>query len=189
MVVEVDHFSSSLGLWRNTTYNVRTCSPLSRSLADIQFLVYDPDLPQSPKLFSAHLLYRALLNIPSLISSWWGNIKDRQLLGAISSFITKHYSPVLISEELRIVKDPSSASELSGENWTIKVSINLGEVIASYTVDDQDMEIAIRLPPDYPLHSIEIREIQKVGVEEKRWRGWLLAVQQTITSQVCLTPL
>lgn len=51
------------------------------------------------------------------------------------------------------------------------------------------MEIAIRLPPDYPLHSIEIREIQKVGVEEKRWRGWLLAVQQTITSQVCLTPL
>ena len=119
-----------------------------------------------------------------MISSWWGNIKDRQLLGAISSFITKYYSPVLISEQLRLIKDPSSAEELSGENWSIKVAANLGEVLASYTVDDQDLEIAIRLPPDYPLHSIEIREIQKVGVEESRWRNWMLAIQQTIASQV-----
>ena len=51
-------------------------------------------------------------------------------------------------------------------------------------VDEQKMEIGVKLPADYPLHGVEVREIQKLGVEEKRWRGWLLAVQQIVTSQV-----
>lgn len=58
--------------------------------------------------------------------------------------------------------------------------------MASYTVDEQKMEIGVRLPMDYPLHGVEVREVQKLGVEEKRWRGWLLAVQQIVTSQVSL---
>lgn len=148
--------------------------------------VYDPESPLSPKLLAAHLYYRALLNVPSLISNWWASCKDRQLLSAVTNVTTKYYSPVLIAAELRHVKDPAGVAELSGENWSIKVATGIGEVTAAYTVDDQDMEIAVRLPSDYPLHGIEVREVQKLGVDEKRWRGWLLAVQQIVTSQVCL---
>lgn len=133
---------------------------------------------------AAHLYYRALLNVPSLIASWWGECKDRQLSNAVASFTTKHFSPVLIAAELGHVKDPAGTEELAGENWSIKVSAGSGEVTASYMVDDQEMEIAVRLPPDYPIHSIEVREVHRLGVDEKKWRGWLLAVQQVITSQV-----
>lgn len=104
---------------------------------------------------------------------------------AVATLTTKHYSPVLIAAELYNVKDPDN-DELKGENWAIKVASGIGEVTASYTIDEQEMEIAVRLPPDYPLHSIEVREVRKLGVEENRWRGWLLAVQQIITSQVSL---
>ena len=153
---------------------------------------YDPLDALSPKLFAAHLFYRALLHVPSLIAVWWGSCKDRQLLNAMASMTTKHYSPVLIATELRHVRDPAGTAELSGENWSIRVATGAvggggaGEVTASYAVDEQRMEIAVRLPPDYPLHGVEVREVQKLGVEEKRWRGWLLAVQQIVTSQVRL---
>ncbi|KAL5514390.1 hypothetical protein ACEPAG_2478 [Sanghuangporus baumii] len=144
---------------------------------------YDPDSLLSPRLFAAHLFYRALLNVPSLIANWWAACKDRQLLTSVANLTTKYYSPVLIAAELRHIKDPEGVAELSGENWSIKVAVGMGEVSAAYTVDEQVMEIAVRLPPDYPLHGIEVRDVQKLGVDEKRWRGWLLAVQQIVSSQ------
>ncbi|KAL5521576.1 hypothetical protein ACEPAF_2324 [Sanghuangporus sanghuang] len=147
----------------------------------VQF--YDPDSLLSPRLFAAHLFYRALLNVPSLIANWWAACKDRQLLTSVTNLTTKYYSPVLIAAELRHIKDPEGVAELSGENWSIKVAAGIGEVSAAYTVDEQVMEIAVRLPPDYPLHGIEVRDVQKLGVDEKRWRGWLLAVQQIVSSQ------
>ena len=149
-------------------------------------VVYDPESRLSPRLFAAHLFYRALLNVPSLIANWWTACKDRQLLVSVANLTTKYCSPVLIAAELRHIKDPEGLAELSGENWSVKVAAGIGEVSAAYTVDDQVMEIAVRLPPDYPLHGIEVRDVQKLGVDEKRWRGWLLAVQQIVTSQVRL---
>ncbi|THH03871.1 hypothetical protein EW145_g5943 [Phellinidium pouzarii] len=117
--------------------------------------LYDSASPLSAKLLGAHLLYRALFHVPSLISTWWGDCKDRQLTTAVATLTTKYYSPVLIASELGHVKDPAGVQELSGENWSIKVATGTGEVTALYTVDEQEMEIAVRLPPDYPLHSIE----------------------------------
>ncbi|KAI5116021.1 hypothetical protein M0805_005027, partial [Coniferiporia weirii] len=153
------------------------------SIEEYFVTLYDSDSLLSAKLLAAHLFYRALLNVPFLISTWWGACKDKQLSSAVASLTTKHYSPVLIASELRHVKDPIGAEELSGENWSIKVATGTGEVTASYTVDEEEMEIAVRLPQDYPLHGIEVRDVRKLGVDDKRWRGWLLAVQQIVTSQ------
>lgn len=103
---------------------------------------------------------------------------------AVANMTARHFSPVLISAELKHVKDPEAEADLSGENWTIKVSNAIHEVSAAFTVDDESMEIAIKLPADYPLHSVEVKDIRRLGVDEKRWRGWMLAVQQVVTSQV-----
>ena len=146
--------------------------------------VYEPEEEYSQRLLAGHLFYRALLSIPSLVSSWWSSCSNRQVSGAVAGITARCYSPVLIAAELGHVKDPDAVEELSGENWNVKVVQATNEAVASYTIDDQEMEIAVRLPPDYPLHSIEVREVRRLGVEEKRWRGWLLAVQQVITSQV-----
>jgi hypothetical protein len=49
------------------------------------------------------------------------------------------------------------------------------------------MEIGIRLPAEFPLRGVEIRDLRRVGVPENKWRGWLMSVQQTITSRVGLS--
>ncbi len=103
--------------------------------------VYDEDAEISNNLLAAHLYYRALLNIPSLVASWWGDCKDRQLSMAVANMTARHFSPVLISAELKHVKDPEAEAELSGENWSIKVSNATHEVSAAFTVDEESMEI------------------------------------------------
>ncbi|KAJ7249412.1 hypothetical protein C8J57DRAFT_1079753, partial [Mycena rebaudengoi] len=57
------------------------------------------------------------------------------------------------------------------------------EVVASYLVDEHQLEIKLKIPSDWLLHKIEVKDVQRVGVEETRWRAWILAVQQTLWSQ------
>ena len=67
---------------------------------------------------------------------------------------------------------------LQGENFTVKLQPAISEIIAGYLVDEQQMEIALRIPWDYPLHAIEIKDICRIGVQETKWRMWLLNVNQ-----------
>lgn len=103
---------------------------------------------------------------------------------AVQSFTGRHFSPLLISRELDRVRDPSAMSTLKDEALTVRVSSMANEVKAIYTVDEQTMEVAIRVPSEYPLQSIEVVDIKKVGIAEAQWRAWLLAIQQTVTTQV-----
>jgi hypothetical protein len=83
------------------------------------------------------------------------------------------------------VRRADSSSELhTTENLVIKVSPSAGEVTASYTVDDQVLELSLRLPNDWPLHRLDIRDTKMVGVSEDKWRAWVLGVQQIVWQQV-----
>lgn len=76
-------------------------------------------------------------------------------------------------------------SESDENQLTVKVASGaVNEVTASYLVDEQQLEIRLRIPGDWPLHRIEIRDTKKVGVDDNRWRAWILGVQQTIWAQV-----
>ncbi|KAF8580184.1 hypothetical protein K439DRAFT_1357639 [Ramaria rubella] len=147
--------------------------------------LYDANAPQSLQLLAAHVYYRALLTVPSLIRTWWEDLKDRQLSTAITAFTSSYFSPVLIASELVHVK-PSHAEEeeepLMDESFNVKVALAINEVTATFNVDDQQMEIAVKLPVGYPLKTVEVRPIRRVGVPEKVWRKWLFAVQQVVTS-------
>ncbi|KAF9258177.1 hypothetical protein L218DRAFT_964691 [Marasmius fiardii PR-910] len=142
---------------------------------------YEPGEPFSLPVLAAHLYYRALLTVPSIIHSWVLDCKDVQLSTAIGLYTSTHFSPAIIHAELDHVK---GATDLTGdENLTIKVASSVNEVAAAYSVDEHQLEIKIRIPNDWPLHRIEIRDTKMVGVDEKRWRAWILAVQQTMWAQ------
>jgi hypothetical protein len=64
-----------------------------------------------------------------------------------------------------------------------KISRTLKEVNAYYTIDDQTMEIAIRMPVLYPLRDIQVEGVKRIGVRERQWRAWLLASQAIGSSQ------
>ncbi|KAI0698055.1 hypothetical protein C8T65DRAFT_661197 [Cerioporus squamosus] len=143
--------------------------------------LYAADTPLSLRLLTAHLYYRALLLVPSLIRSWLVDCRDRQLSTTVASYTSKHFSPAIIRTELGRVKDPAVAAELSGENITVKVASAVNEVTASYAIDEQSLDLTVKLPADWPLHTIEIRDSKYVGVTEDRWRAWVLGVQQILT--------
>lgn len=145
---------------------------------------YIADSPISLRLLTAHVYYRALLLLPSLIRSWLAECRDRQLSTAVASYTSKHFSPAIIRTELARVKDPNAAAELSGENISIKVASAVNEVTAAFTVDEQQLELTVKLPSDWPLHTIEVNGSKHVGVTDDRWRAWELGVQQILTFRV-----
>lgn len=171
----VDEFHVSSGLHAYSSYS---CLTERRSLALEEV---DGEIEQA---LVAHLLYRALVNVPILVRNWYEACKDRQLSLAFSSAVTKHFSPVLIGHEFALLRDSNALQQLEDENLTVKVSSGAAEITASYIIDEQPMEIGVRLPPEFPLRSVEVKDLKRVGVPENKWRGWLLNVQQTITSRV-----
>jgi stearoyl-CoA desaturase (delta-9 desaturase) len=144
-----------------------------------------------------HIYYRALLTIPSLIYSWVLDCKDRQLTNAVTTYTSTYFSPVLIKAELEHVRTNAASGELVDEKMSVKVvsasgsggagaGHGGGEVMASYLVDEHQLEIRIRIPSDWPLHRVEVKDVKRVGVDENRWRAWVLGVQQTIWAHVGL---
>ncbi|SNX81944.1 related to RKR1 - RING domain E3 ubiquitin ligase [Melanopsichium pennsylvanicum] len=134
------------------------------------------------QVLAAHVYLRALIHTPTTVRSWWVNIKDRQHSMQIASFTTRHCSPVIANRELSHLREPEALSKLQDEALSIKI-LSTNEVIATYVVDEHPMEIGVKIPADFPLHGVEIRDIQRVGITEAKWRSWLLAVQQLITGQ------
>lgn len=164
--------------WSVIRHSVVTDLASRRVIAEI-----DTDSVSSLQVLASHVYYRALIHIPTLVRSWWLDTKDRQLSMSVSSFTTRSCSPLIAERELAHLREPEALSQLRDEAMAIRVLAN-NEVVATYTVDEHPMEIGVRIPPDFPLHSVEIRDIRRVGVSEAQWRAWILAVQQLITSQV-----
>ncbi|SAM05926.1 hypothetical protein [Absidia glauca] len=63
---------------------------------------------------------------------------------------------------------------------TLKAS---NEVSATYFVDEESMQISIKLPSNFPLQQISVEGVQKFGVKDKQWRGWMFAIAAVIGTQ------
>ncbi|KAF7796133.1 hypothetical protein EIP86_007306 [Pleurotus ostreatoroseus] len=98
--------------------------------------------------------------------------------------VDEYFLESLLQAELSQVKDPDAASQLSDDNMKVKVANAVNEITASYTIDEQELEVRLKLPSDWPLHTIEIKEGNRVGVSEDRWRSWILGMQQILTFRV-----
>ena len=157
--------------------------------SDLQLIdspVYEPENPLSTRLLAAHVYYRALLTIPSLVRSWLVDCKDKNLSTSVTTYTATHFSPAIIDTELAHLKSPEGLEELSAENLTVKVASAVNEVTAAYNVDEHQLELTLKIPSDWPLQRVTVKDSKRIGVTESRWRGWLLGVQQIVWSQVRL---
>lgn len=153
---------------------------------------------------AAHAYYRALRTVPSLVRSDWESVKNKQLSMSIEAFTSRAFSPLLVEHELARVHAEEAKGTLQDDEMSIKVLSNVNEVKATvsaasvcpfngiliirnlvqYTVDEQPMEIAVRIPPNFPLSPVEVKDVKRIGVPEATWRAWLLNVQLIISQQV-----
>ncbi|KAI9471976.1 MAG: hypothetical protein EXX96DRAFT_622161 [Benjaminiella poitrasii] len=135
-------------------------------------------------VLSGHLYYRALTHIPSLVRQWWIDCRHRQLTIAIEQYTEKYFSQTLIQKEMDLVNRDDIKRQLEeNEENAFSVKTAKSEVTATYRVDEQDMQIAIKLPTNFPLRPIDVEGLQKIGVNDKQWRGWMFAVTAVIGSQ------
>ncbi|KAF8317156.1 hypothetical protein DL93DRAFT_2055777 [Clavulina sp. PMI_390] len=149
----------------------------------------DDDTPESISILAAHVFYRALITVPSLVRTWWSECKDRQLSGTLATYTRTYFSPSIIKEQFSDVRDRETLSSLQDENFKVKVQANVNEIVASYLVDEQQMEMALHLPSDYPLHAIEVKDVARIGVQETKWRTWMLNVHQIAQTGLILDAL
>ncbi|KFH64295.1 hypothetical protein MVEG_10120 [Podila verticillata NRRL 6337] len=173
---------------------------LSRwDITDYQVTGFDLSSPEIGfPLLAGHLYYTCLGNVPSLVRIWWTECKFRQLSIAVESLTERYFSPLLIAREINsLIKaqqapaqggTAAAAAALSGvsddlNQLQIKTSKATSEITASFQIDEATMEIAIRLPSNFPLRQVEVEGLQRVGVKEARWRAWLLAVAGVVAAQ------
>jgi len=76
---------------------------------------------------------------------------------------------------------------LRDEKMDVKVVPIHREVNTTYTIDEDQIKMSLKIPPDWPLHVIEVRGVKKVGVKEARWKSWISGVRQVVLTQVGLT--
>ena len=143
---------------------------------------YEEQNPLSIVLLCAHLYYRALQTVPTLVRLWIMECKDRKLSAVVTAYTSKYFSSVLIDGELGRVM----ATRLGDEKMEVKVIPVHREVNTTYTIDESEIKMSLKIPSDWPLHVIEVRGGKKVGVKEDRWKSWLSGVRQVVLTQVGL---
>ncbi|KAK9450689.1 uncharacterized protein V1518DRAFT_447605 [Limtongia smithiae] len=137
------------------------------------------------RYIAAHLLYQCLRNVPAIVRRWWSQIRNRHLNLTVENFTQKFLSPVLIDAELQSVQQRLADSDTfaDDEHMRVKVLRATHQVTAAYTIDEETMEMIVRLPHNFPLHDVQVDGVKRVGVREKQWRAWLLASQHVISSK------
>lgn len=143
------------------------------------FSIYEEDWTsqKSIKQLFVHLYYICLLNTPSLVKAWFTALTNRLIISGVEKFTGKYLSPLIIDSELSSVSEwasgelstPATTSSPSDIEIQVRVSRAVREVSITCTIDGQLMELAIRLPAEFPLHKPEVEGIKKVGFTERQW--------------------
>ncbi|KAI1119542.1 hypothetical protein F5Y14DRAFT_395709 [Nemania sp. NC0429] len=151
---------------------------------------YDPKVAESESEHTnmqwllIHLYYLVLKFVPGLFKSWYIDCRSKQTKIAVEAWMVRYFSPLIISEALDDVVKWNEAQEAPADDekeLTVKVSRAAREVIAGYEVDDLNASIAIRIPTDFPLEAVTVIGINRVAVDERKWKSWILTTQGVIT--------
>jgi hypothetical protein len=166
--------------------------PIDASKFDVE--EYQADLEDNPErdvqYLLSHLFYLSLTHLPSLVKSYYLDIRSRQTSLAVESWTAKYISPTIIASSLTGVaewNEKSIKEDPENEKWVIKVGMRSKEINVSYVVDEQTMAIKIVLPDAYPLASAQVVGVSRVAVKEEKWQSWLRNCQGVITFSVSLT--
>ncbi|KAK9879336.1 hypothetical protein WA026_004187 [Henosepilachna vigintioctopunctata] len=106
-----------------------------------------------------------LSQLPVLVRQWW-SVTDSKTAQLVERITSTYVAPLLCAQELSDIRK----YERSFKNMTIKVMPTVKEVIAIYSVDEAQMELLIRLPPNYPLAGPEVHCNRQIGgTSHKQW--------------------
>lgn len=131
----------------------------------------------------AYLFLRTLRQLPVLSRSWWLS-SERAVSKAMEQVAGAHFSPLLVQEELSLVRE--AASSLQDESCTISTntsSSSTADFMAQYTRSDISMGLTIRLPAAYPLARAVVEFKDRVKLEGGMSQKWAVSISSILSSQ------
>lgn len=158
---------------------------------DLKLAEAEPE-ERSMQWLLIHLYYLVLKFVPGLFKSWFIDCRSKQTKIAVESWMTRYFSPIIISEALDDVAQWAETQEPPADDekeLVVKVSRTAKEVTAGYEVDESQASIAIKVPPAYPLEGVSVVGINRVAVNEKKWQSWIMTTQGVITFSVSFSEL
>ncbi|KAI1817479.1 hypothetical protein GGS20DRAFT_532322 [Poronia punctata] len=150
---------------------------------DLRLAESEPEERNMQWLF-IHLYYLVLKYVPGLFKAWYIDCRSKQTKISVEAWMTKYFSPIIISEALDEVVKWEASQETPADDekeLIVKVSRAAKEVIAGYEVDELNASISIRIPPEFPLEAVKVTGINRVAVNERKWQNWIMATQGVIT--------
>lgn len=145
---------------------------------------------KSIKQLLTHLYYLSLLYTPSLVKTWFMAQTNWQIVTGVENYTENYISPLIIDTELTAMSEwaagelPSATAGSSTDiDIQVRVSRSVREVTITCPIEDQTMELLIRLPPIFPLGKPEIEGVKKVGFTEQQWKALKLASHAVIALQ------
>lgn len=136
---------------------------------------------EETKKLLVNLAYEIMNNIGGTFAqNWFNSIKDKQFQQSVEKFIIRFISPELINDILSTLSDKNV---LEDPEFKININRKTNEIKCLYNIDEQKMEISILLPSNFPLSQITVNGISRVGVDEKKWKSWIMSAQYVINFQ------
>lgn len=133
------------------------------------------------KFLAVHLYYLSCRHLGPAVQRWYKELRDIQLKQRIEKFLVKFVLLLLISKLLGEVTSQKAKVEDKDENLTIKVNTVTNEIKSTYIIDEQTMEMVIKVPFVFPLDNVSVEGPLRLGVKEHQWKAWLLASQRVIS--------
>ncbi|KAG7898238.1 hypothetical protein KL935_004388 [Ogataea polymorpha] len=128
-----------------------------------------------------HLMYLVCKYIGgNTVQTWFQSIRNKQHKLQVETFIVKNVSPLLIDETLAGLEKKDSIED---PEFSIRLNRTTNEVRCVYEIDEQKLEMSIVLPKNYPLSTISVNGTARIGVDEKKWKSWILSCQYVINFQ------
>jgi hypothetical protein len=134
-----------------------------------------------------HLYYLVLKYVPGLFKTWYIGCRSKQTKIAVEGWMTRYFSPIIISETLDDVEKWNDGQEAPADDekeLVVKVGRAAREVIAGYEVDELNASISIRIPAEFPLEAVTVIGMNRVAVNERKWQSWIMTTQGVITFSV-----
>lgn len=112
--------------------------------------------------------------------TWFQSIRDKQMKSKVEMMFKKWISPLLINDILSTLSNKTSVED---DDFKILINRKFNEVKCLFEIDEQMMEISITLPDTYPLSPISVNGVSRIGVDEKKWKSWIMSAQYVINFQ------
>ena len=131
--------------------------------------------------FAVCLYLQLVRRLPSIVREWWTHgLNQRGVRKELEKFTQVHYSPIVVKEEMDAISQNIPSDD---DSFKVRGSAATRQVAATYACEGSALQIMLQLPACYPLLSVEVDCVHRIGIAEAKWQKWKRQMSTMLLSQ------